>query len=256
MERNPRSEVLYTVAGYGQGGIYKSTNGGVDWTQILTQNILEVTGASSCASTNNVQPCGGFGAFMEKITIDPTDNRHLLAGFHADCTGTPLPGIAPDSSGGWGCLAESVDAGMTWTLTTSATPWSGLDGPGQMMVNAKTWFYGTNGSQGLWRTTTGGVSVGGHRAWTQVFSGSVNGSVYIAKNGTYYSGGNSVIWSSDLGVTWTAIPSSPNCTSINGSTPMSKAVEESPAAYLDYDAAHHLLYSSNLDGGFWRYVTQ
>jgi hypothetical protein len=40
------------------------------------------------------------------------------------------------------------------------------------------------------------------------------------------------------------------------STPMSKAIEESPAAYLDYDAAHHLLYSSNLDGGFWRFVTQ
>jgi hypothetical protein len=219
----------------------------------------------------------------------------LLAGFHADCTGTPLPGATPDSSGGWGCLAESVDAGMTWTLTTSATPWSGLDGPGQMMVNAKTWFCGTNGSQGLWRTTTGGVSVGGQPAWTRVFSGSVNGSVYIAKNGTYYSGGNNVIWSSNLGVTWTAIPNSPNCTSVNGSTPMiddgttlylgsksasywktpdsnpggpftmisstpstpmSKAIVESAAAYLDYDAAHHLLYSSNIDASFWRFVTQ
>ena len=82
------SQVLYTVAGYGQGGLYKSTNGGVDWTQVLTQNVLNVTGASSCASTNNVQPCGGNAAFMEKVTMDPTNNLHLLAGFHADCTGS------------------------------------------------------------------------------------------------------------------------------------------------------------------------
>jgi hypothetical protein len=37
---------------------------------------------------------------------------------------------------------------------------------------------------------------------------------------------------------------------------MSKAAEESPAPYLDYDAAHHILFSSNLDGGFWRFVTR
>jgi photosystem II stability/assembly factor-like uncharacterized protein len=272
------SQILYTVAGYGQGGIYKSTNGGVDWEQILPQNIIDSTGM----------------AFMEKITMDPTNNQHLLAGFHTDCTGTPLPGAMTDSNG-WGCFAESTDAGATWTLTTSASAWSGLDGPGQTMVDAKTWFYATNGPQGLWRTTTGGVSTDGKPAWAQVYSGSVNGSIYIAKNGTYYAGGNNVLWSKDLGLTWAVIPNSPNVTSINGSTPMtddgttlyvgsnsanyfttpdkspggpltmisstpsipqSSAAEESPAAYLDYDDAHHLVYSSNLDGGFWRLVTK
>jgi hypothetical protein len=289
------SQVLYTVAGYGQGGVYKSTNGGVDWTQILTQNILDATGATPCASTADQEVCGGFGAFMEKITMDPTDNLHLLAGFHSDCAGTtPLPGATVDSAGGWGCLAESIDGGTTWTLTTSAIPWSGLDGPGQTMIDAKTWFYGTNGPDGLWRTTTGGVSVGGAPAWTQVFDGSVNGSVYVATDGTYYSGGGNVIWSADSGLTWTAVPNSPGPPSVNGSTPMVddgttlylgdgsamywtaplaspgsafasiastpatpvNASTESPAAYVDYDASHHLLYSSNLGGGFWRFVTQ
>jgi hypothetical protein len=28
------------------------------------------------------------------------------------------------------------------------------------------------------------------------------------------------------------------------------------APYLDYDASHHILYSSNFSGGFWRLVTQ
>jgi hypothetical protein len=285
------SQVLYTVAGYGQGGVFKSTNGGVDWTQILTQNVLDATGAASCASTNNVQPCGGGGGFMERVNMDPTDNRHLLASFHSDCTGTPLPGTTPDSTGGWGCLAESTDAGMTWTLTTNALPWSGLDGPGQMMVDAKTWFFASNGSQGLWRTTTGGVSVGGQPAWTQVYSGTANGSVYIAKNGDYYSGGNSVIWSTDMGTTWTPIANSPNATGsapivddgttlyvgTGGTTywttpdsspggpftmiasppkPTGTAVEALGAIYIDVDAAHHVLYSSNEDGGFLRYVAQ
>ena len=175
-------------------------------------------------------------------------------------------------------------------------PWAGLDGPGQLtMVNATTWFYATNSSEGLYRTTTGGVSTGGQSAWTQVYSGSVNGSIYIAKNGTYYAGGNDVIMSTDQGATWSTIANSPAPTSINGSTPMvdngttffvgsssasyytasdsspggpftmisstpskpqGSAAEESPAAYMDYDAAHHVIYSSNLDGGFWRYVTQ
>jgi len=274
-------KTMYINNGYGnEPTIYKSINGGVDWTQILPKNILDITGAG----------------FMEKITMDPSNSNHLLAGFHGDCTGTPLPGATPDATGGWGCLAESTDAGATWTLTTSAIPWSGLDGPGQTMVDAKTWFYGTNGPDGLWRTTTAGVSQGGKSAWTKVFAGGVNGSVYIAKNGTYYAGGGSVIWSGDLGVTWKAIANSPNSTSINGSTPMvddgvtlyvgsnsatywttanslapagpfkmitsspSQAIgmlnQESPAAYVDYEASHHLIYSSNLDTGFWRYVTQ
>lgn len=288
------SSVLYTVSGYDQGGVFKSTDAGVSWTQILTQNILDATGAAPCEAGVDPQVCGGGGAFVEKITMDPTDNQHLLVGFHSDCAGTtPLPGATVDSAGGWGCLAESMDSGQTWTLTTSAIPWSGLDGPGQTMIDDKTWFYATNSCSGLWRTTTGGVSPDGTSSgWTEVYSGCVNGSVYKASNGVFYAGGDNILWSTD-GVTWTSIANSPSATSLNGSTPMvddgqtfylgggngyysaplgSGALaltmiastpltsvpatgEEAPAAYLDLDTTHHVLYTSNLDGGFWRYVT-
>ena len=288
------SQVIYTVAGYGQGGVFKSTDGGVNWTQILTQNVLDATGATPCSQSPDPQVCGNFGAFMEKITMDPTNNTHLLVGFHSDCAGTtPLPGATVDSAGGWGCLAESMDAGATWTLTTSAVPWSGLDGPGQTMINATTWFYATNGGSGLWRTSTGGVSTGGNPAWTQVYNGSVNGGVYVASDGTYYAGGNNIILSTDQGTTWNAIANSPSAGSMNGSSPMvddgtllyfgdnggywTTPIGGSPTitmiastpvapdaggspladvAYVAYDPAHHLLYSSNMDGGFWRYVAQ
>jgi hypothetical protein len=69
----------------------------------------------------------------------PTNNQHLLVSFHSDCAGTtpgttPLAGATGDSAHGWGCLAESSDAGQTWTLTTNAVPWSGYDGPGQVLA--------------------------------------------------------------------------------------------------------------------------
>lgn len=294
------SQILYTVAGYAPlGGVYKSTDGGVNWAQVLTQNVLDATGASPCATTADKTLCGNFGGNVEKITMDPTNNQHLLASFHNVCAGTtPLPGATPNSQGDWGCLAESTDSGTTWTLTTSAMPWTGTDGPGQTMIDATTWFYGTNSTDGLWRTTTGGVSVNGAPAWTEVLSTWVNGSVYVATNGVFFVGGYpNVDWSKD-GITWTPWATSPSATSINGSTPMvddgttfytgtgpltnatywtaplmsqsaaftqisstpgtpqSSTAVESPIAWLQYDSAHHLLYSSNLDGGFWRYVTQ
>jgi hypothetical protein len=271
------SNVLYTVAGYvSQAGVFKSTNGGVDWTQVLPKTIVDLTN----------------GGFVETITMDPTDNRHLVVSFHTDCTGTPLPGAATDS-GGWGCLAESMDSGGTWSLTTSAVPWAGTDGPGQSMIDSKTWFYSTNGNGGVWRTTTGGVPVGGQPAWTQVRMGGANGSVYRAKNGVMYSGGFRIDWSVD-GTSWKEIANSPNTYSYNGSvtlvddgttlfvgsaqgtywstpdsmTPgsftMLPALPASPDPHagspvcsdLNMDAAHHLLYTSNKVGGFWRLVTQ
>ena len=267
------SQTIYTVAGYGQGGIFKSTNGGVDWTQILPTAILAVTGAG----------------FMEKITMDPTDHTHLLASFHTPCTGTPLPGAPVDSMGNWGCMAESTSSGVDWSLTTGI-PWAGLDGPGQSMTGPKIWFYATNSGDGIWRTTTGGVQVGSDPPWTKVYDGNVDGSVYTASNGVYYSGH---VQSTD-GITWVDA-GTPNIGSYNGSTPLvddgttlyvgsstlpaaggtsyfwTAPLGGSPpltftlmaaptppmdygAAYVDLDRARHVLYSSNMWGGFWRTV--
>ncbi|MEO8155973.1 MAG: hypothetical protein ABI605_23150 [Rhizobacter sp.] len=272
-------QVLYTVAGYADGGIFKSSNGGVDWAQILPANIMSATG----------------NGFMEKITLDLSDpkHKHLLASFHTPCTGTPLPGAPVASDGTWACLAESTDAGVTWSLTTNAFPWNGTDGPGQTMVDAKTWFYGTNGPNGLWRTTTGGVSANGAPAWKLVQPGNANGSVYVARDGSFYAGGGNgnVIHSVD-GITWSTIPNSAVGGSLNGSTPMvdtgailftttngtgtqnpywSAPTKTYPnpaapftqmstpsmvagGAYMDYDPAFGIVYSSNMLGGFWRYI--
>jgi hypothetical protein len=233
------SQVLYATAGYGAGGIFRSTDGGVDWSQILPTSIM-----------NRTQ----YPGFIEKITMDPTNHLHLLASFHTICTGTALPGAPLADNGnnvsvvsttsstptgastgyqGWGCLAETTDGGTTWSLTTSGYPWVNSDGPGQTMVNATTWFYGTNGPQGLWRTTTGGVAVNGSPAWTQVNLytndagatqplASTIGSVYVAGDGSFYSGGNYAIVHSTDGVNWTQLSGqyAPALGSQNGSSPI------------------------------------
>jgi hypothetical protein len=215
------SNVLFTTAGYGAGGVWKSTDGAVSWKQVLTQNVLDATGASPCATTMDKTVCGGAGGFVEKITMDPTNSQHLLVSFHTPCAGTtPLPGAMVASNGDWGCLAESTDSGNTWSLTTSGMSWTGSDGPGQTMIDSKTWFYATNGTNGLYRTTTGGVSPDGHSsAWTQVYNSYVDGDVYKASNGVYYIAGSGISWSTD-GISWHAMSGSPGAAGVNGSDPM------------------------------------
>jgi hypothetical protein len=233
------SQTLYATAGYGAGGIFRSTDGGVDWSQILPTSIM---------SRNQ------YAGFIEKLTMDPTDHLHLLASFHTLCIGAALPGApvvdnsssvsivsmtssTPTGNGtsyqGWGCLAETKDGGTTWSLTTSGYPWVNSDGPGQSMVNATTWFYGTNGTQGLWRTTTGGVAVNGAPAWTKVnlyasAAGATQpldsaiGSIYVAQDGSFYSGGNYAIVHSTDGINWTQLSGqyAPALGSQNGSSPI------------------------------------
>lgn len=225
------SAIVYTVAGYGQGGIFKSTNGGVDWAQILSADIMTAT-----------------TGFMERITMDPTDHTHLVASFHTNCTGTAPAGArvvantgsdptdvtlvtAPTPTGmgtdyqGWGCLAESHDSGASWALTPGAWPWSGGDGPGQTMVDTNTWFYGTNSGDGLWLTTN--ADSAGGPTWTEVqlpgapspteqFSA---GGVYIATDGSFYTSGTFQVIHSTDGLHWTSVSQeyAPAPFSVNGS---------------------------------------
>jgi hypothetical protein len=285
------AQTLYTTAGYATGGVYKSTTGGASWTQILPPNIEAVA------------------SFVEKIAMDPGNPEHLTVSFHDACLqsaatkdlfppGTPLTGNLPvgapqskASNGmpGWGCLAETTDAGVHWTLVANALSWEGLDGPGQAMASATTWFYATNSPTGIFLTTTGGRSPDGMSlGWTKVVSGSVPGSVYVAPDNTYYSSNSGHIIHSSDGVDWSPIPGDGiSLGSFNGSTPFVQggsrlyaavfsytpparyfvsdvsnpnfgplAADASAipngAANLDYDSRYAVLYSSNMVGGLWR----
>jgi hypothetical protein len=253
------SDVIYTCAGYGPGGVFKSINGGVDWDQIFTADVMTAFQSG----------------FVEKITMDPADATHLVVSAHGACT---------QNGNDTACLAETHDSGTTWTLTTSAFP--GTEGAGQDMVSAHTWFFGAPFNP-LYRTTNGGA------AWTEVYSGSdISGTVYTAADGSFYSCGGYGVFHSPDGISWSLLPNSPKCggnsnggSSMvgNGQTlfvsdatgdpapiywtaaesdPTTWTVLASPASMSDgahnlkYDADHHLLYSSNMVAGFWRIAIQ
>ena len=60
-------DLMYAVEGYGASGLWKSTNAGVDWVQILTSNI---TGAFYS------------GGQITGISLDPTDHTHIVLESH------------------------------------------------------------------------------------------------------------------------------------------------------------------------------
>ncbi|HEV8244503.1 MAG TPA: hypothetical protein VGP93_01915, partial [Polyangiaceae bacterium] len=63
-------QVIYTNTGYGMSGVWKSTDGGVDWDQILPDDV-----ASDFI----------YNGFVARISMDPTNHLHLLVTPHFTC---------------------------------------------------------------------------------------------------------------------------------------------------------------------------
>jgi hypothetical protein len=245
-------QVIYTVAGYGTNGLFKTTNGGVDWKQIFPPDVAAAF---------------IFNGFTARVVMDPTDHLHIVATPHFTCQGNHS----------MGCMLESEDGGTTWKAIEN-TP-SAAEGTGVILLDRTTWLW-ADPFGGLWRTTDRGGS------WKQVYKGNAWDSIYRQKNGTYLvsSAGQGVLESTD-GISWTVAAHSHNSRGIIGdginvytsndqvnnakyqpywfapesdttnwkqfaSPPMTRG-----GLTLRYDPDHHLLYSTNDLAGFWRIVT-
>ena len=174
------ANVVYTVAGYGTGqqGLYKSTNGGVDWAQTLPQSVTSAT-------TGDIY----------SISIDPADHNHLLLGSHS-----------PWNFGADAGVLESKDAGASWIQHAPI----GGTGHGHYVffISSTTWLLGTQDA-GFWRTTNSGTS------WTKVSNENLQhggGQLYRTASGVLYTGAlNSILRSTDQGVTWLRVgPTTPD----------------------------------------------
>jgi len=257
---------IYATAVGGSEGLWKSSNGGIDWVQLFPP------GSNVAAAVP--------GAAINSIAMDPLDHTHLVVSMHAACV----------SPYGTVCLAESKDAGATWRVFTVAAPgthWTQPEpGAGVFILGASTFLFGTT-NDGLWLTTDDGVS------WSNVTptgttgatgGGLINQPMSASAAGIYYMASRQGISKSLDGRTWSLIPSSPASTlgfvlgggalyASNGSTlgyssalqnddsvwtpvgPPPPPVSSQGGAYLSYDRTRRLLYSSNLGGGAWRLVT-
>lgn len=164
--------VLYTVAGYGEGGIYRSTDGGVTWKQI----VLTVADISWD---------------VYSIAIDPYDDEHLIVSFHGDTQ-----------------LAESEDGGYTWVARDAGTTVSQyvffID-TGDESTTRKTWLainQAHNDADLVFLTMDGGGS------WeTVLMDGHTHGQANLLKLGdSYYLPlEHGVYRSDDLAASWTQI---------------------------------------------------
>jgi hypothetical protein len=262
--------VIYVIGQYGPQGLWKSTNGGVDWKQTMPNGGT----VASVITAGGNPPLAGIGS----VSMDPKNHLHLVVGAHANCTGQYAPA----------CGAESIDGGDTWTLfkTSFMSGWAEQTGP--YVIDATTWIYATV-FNGMWLTTDRGAT------WKNVTPTGVIGAtggeythrpIPQGPDGTYYlpSVSKGGLLSSTDAKTWTLLPGSPsgsyelgfaiggghiflgdrNDGSYNMSTdvkpttwtslPKSPAGANEGAVFLDYDDKHHVLYSSNFEGGTWRMV--
>jgi photosystem II stability/assembly factor-like uncharacterized protein len=262
------TDTIYLLTGYGPAGVWKSTNGGVDWAQLFATGSEILTVA---------------GGFTERIAMDPTNHLHLLVNFHSNCSGK-YTGV---------CLGETTDGGATWSIVQVPASVSGSSGEGSgiIVLAPDVWIYGS-GFGGLWETTDHG------KTWTnqsppKVGGVSFGGPIFQAMDatdggaGTYYLPTLQGVVSSPDGMKWSLVPNSgaslaavigdgvslfggtefPNSTTYYYSAPYTNLSQQWASGMIPglkggqgindfaYDPAHNLLYAAVQDQGFWRMVT-
>jgi hypothetical protein len=129
-------EVIYTNSGYTNSHLWKSSNGGGDWEQLWPPPAQPELATAFQYNFANV------------VALDPFDHHHLLLTFHEPC-------LPPHAST---CIAESMDAGASWTLLDGEPGWNG--GEGQVIFfldDSQTWLWGSS-TNGYYRTGDGGDS--------------------------------------------------------------------------------------------------
>jgi hypothetical protein len=277
--RDPkRPPTLYINAGFGADGLWKSTDGGVSFTNVFADNIYATDG------TTNISSHVG-GDVANAFLIDPTTTDHLVLFMHGE------PDTSPDYKG----LFETTDGGKKWILhksdlfvfaphsdgfapidpktwivgagtlspstylfrsTDAGMSWSKVDGPvAKGMVGgveavcfqwcrAESAIYTESTSDGIYKTTDKGAS------WTKVAgSGSVSQWVVATKKMLYASNGNP--WDTnpilyraplDHDTAWQTEPF-PAGMITNG-----------VRAAVTFDGSHSIIIAAQHKAGAWRYV--
>jgi hypothetical protein len=220
---------IYVCVGDQEHGIYRSTDGGGNWTKldhgggfpvrvrVDPEDPLHLYVGDGVRGGNNgffYSTDGGmtwtlpqgFKDFADEggsydvyhVEPDPTDFNHVLASFHSAWKGENENGVI-----------ESFDGGVTWRK--AGMPGAGAgDGtdvyflyePSQNIGNAQTWLFGTQ-VNGHWRTTDAGEN------WTKVTDISMQhggGAKYYSAEGVLYiSSAQGVLKSTNNGESFTQI---------------------------------------------------
>lgn len=246
---------IYLGSLYGtDSSLLKSTNGGVDFDSLFPKG-------------SEVETTVQYN-FFQDLALDPTNHKHIVVTFHANCSGPTGPN----------CMAETKDGGATWRLFKGPLDSWG-EGAGPFVFNDTTFIMGAT-QNGIWYTANSGAT------WEKVGPGT-NRQMYKSTNGAYYIGtAYGMHRSTDGGHTWSQIPNAPSSdgvmgdgkrifTSIRYPQPgvtqpyfysdeadgtnwkqMKSPDMDHGAVYFAYDPDHHVMYSANIASGLYRFVTQ
>jgi photosystem II stability/assembly factor-like uncharacterized protein len=169
------SNTLYALTGYGPSGLWKSTNGGIGWHNMLPDNM-------------------GMPGFVARVGMDPTNHLHLLVNFHDNCTGGHTPV----------CFGETQDGGKTWRVLdfppSLQNNWS--EGTFILPIDATHWLLEF---WGLYYTADAGTT------WSLVDTGgaaAIQGPFYRTADGSLWLASQSGVLTSSDGAHWKRIPDS------------------------------------------------
>jgi len=172
--------LVWLANGSGDEKVYRSTNGGIDFT---------LTGALT----------GGPDAGLYSIEVDPTDSTHLISGFH-------------EQDG----VAESTDSGETWHYVgTAGWPSGGVSwfpffiDTGSASKTKKTWLAIAQNGGSVVRTTDGGESWSIPDGIANVQHPHGNSGLYQQGDTLFIAGiqgtGDGIYRSTDFGESWSRV---------------------------------------------------
>jgi hypothetical protein len=260
MQADPvESGVLYAVSGYGAQSLWKTSDGGTSWSDVLAGTEYDEVADYR---------------FVNNVSLDPADHRHLVVSTHGACA----PPYDPS------CIAESFDAGSSWRVAKAPEGWS--EGGGLIIVHDGLWVW--CGSE-LMVTTDGG------KTWNDGAlegGGSCEAEYTIrpfvpAANDKYYLGSRNGVLESDDGEKWRHVASTSGSLVMiaQGSRRVFAASQWQPVLkwasldddstwhdlptppqideggdggipFLAYDDEHHVLYASLFSAGVARLVVE
>ena len=150
--------LIYAASLYSSdSSLYQSKNGGVDFEPLFPPGSL-------VAETVEYN-------FFQSMGMDPSDHRHVVVTFHANCKGQYAPS----------CLGETIDSGKTWRLFKSPLDSWG-EAASSMVFGSKSWVLATS-QNGTYDTNDSGAS------WKKVGPGAYGaGHAYRSSDGYYYTG--------------------------------------------------------------------
>ena len=72
--------VLYAVSGYGAQSLWKTTDGGTSWTDVLAGTEYETHADYR---------------FVNNVSLDPTDHLHVVVSTHGACSAPTIRAASP-----------------------------------------------------------------------------------------------------------------------------------------------------------------